>query len=159
MIPRNGNSAGKPENENRESQESHDHYGDGSESDVVPEADTKSKQRFHTALLEIQGPIQPHACGSAASTLTIPARNPPDRLGKDREALRRDVRPDISTTYSAILHPAITSRPRFWDHLVERTSFQSFFMLMTTQPSFMASSYSSWVNAPTLVSGRPCAGP
>ena len=37
--------------------------------------------------------------------------------------------------------------------------FQSFFMLMTVQPSFFASSYSAWVKAPTLVSGSPWAGP
>src|SRR6516225_9823369 len=30
--------------------------------------------------------------------------------------------------------------------------FQSFFMLMTTQPCFAASSYSAWVKVPTLVS-------
>jgi hypothetical protein len=34
--------------------------------------------------------------------------------------------------------------------------FQSFFMLMTVQPCFFASSYSAWVKVPTLVSGsRP----
>jgi hypothetical protein len=37
--------------------------------------------------------------------------------------------------------------------------FQSFFMLMTTQPCFAASSYRAWVKAPTLLSGSPCAGP
>ncbi len=37
--------------------------------------------------------------------------------------------------------------------------FQSFFMLMTVQPCFFASSYSAWVKAPTLVSGSPKAGP
>ena len=37
--------------------------------------------------------------------------------------------------------------------------FQSFFMLITVHPSFLASSNSSWVKVPTLVSGRPSAGP
>ena len=37
--------------------------------------------------------------------------------------------------------------------------FQSFFMLMTIQPFFFASSYSAWVKVPTLVSGSPWAGP
>ena len=36
---------------------------------------------------------------------------------------------------------------------------QSFFMLITVQPSFFASSYSAWVKVPTLLSGRPWAGP
>jgi hypothetical protein len=40
-----------------------------------------------------------------------------------------------------------------------KTRFQSFFMLMTIQPCFCASSYSGWVKAPTLVLGRPWAGP
>jgi hypothetical protein len=35
--------------------------------------------------------------------------------------------------------------------------FQSFFMLITIQPSFFASSYRSWVKVPTLVSGSPYA--
>jgi hypothetical protein len=38
------------------------------------------------------------------------------------------------------------------------TRFQSFFMLMTVQPSCFASSYSAWVKVPTLVSGNPWAG-
>jgi hypothetical protein len=37
--------------------------------------------------------------------------------------------------------------------------FQSFFMLMTTQPHCFASSYSACVKVPTLVSGSPWAGP
>jgi hypothetical protein len=37
--------------------------------------------------------------------------------------------------------------------------FQSFFMLMTVQPCFFASSYSAWVNVPIFVSGSPFAGP
>ena len=37
--------------------------------------------------------------------------------------------------------------------------FQSFFMLTTIQPLFLASSSSSCVKVPTLVSGRPSAGP
>src|SRR5215204_6564525 len=37
--------------------------------------------------------------------------------------------------------------------------FQSFFMLITVQPFFVASSKSAGVKAPTLVSGRPEAGP
>ena len=37
--------------------------------------------------------------------------------------------------------------------------FQSFFMLITVQPSFFASSYKSSVNVPTLVLGKPLAGP
>jgi hypothetical protein len=37
--------------------------------------------------------------------------------------------------------------------------FQSFFMLITVQSFFFASSYSSGVNVPTLVSGKPFAGP
>jgi hypothetical protein len=37
--------------------------------------------------------------------------------------------------------------------------FQSFFMLITVQPSFFASSYSACVKVPTLLSGRPWAGP
>ena len=37
--------------------------------------------------------------------------------------------------------------------------FQSSFMLMTVQPFFCASSYSACGNVPTLVSGRPFAGP
>ncbi len=41
----------------------------------------------------------------------------------------------------------------------EKSFFQSSFMLTTTQPFFLASSYSACVNVPTLVSGRPCAGP
>lgn len=35
---------------------------------------------------------------------------------------------------------------------------QSFFMLMTIQPFFCASSYSDCVNMPTLVAGSPCVG-
>ena len=34
--------------------------------------------------------------------------------------------------------------------------FQSFFMLITVHPFFLASSYSACVKAPTLVSGNPC---
>ena len=41
----------------------------------------------------------------------------------------------------------------------EKMVFQSFFMLMTVQPFFFASSYSAWVKVPTLVLGSPCAGP
>jgi hypothetical protein len=37
--------------------------------------------------------------------------------------------------------------------------FQSFFMLITVQPFFMASSWSACVKVPTLVSGSPWAGP
>ena len=37
--------------------------------------------------------------------------------------------------------------------------FQSFFMLMTTQPFFFASSYRACVNVPTFVSGNLWAGP
>ena len=37
--------------------------------------------------------------------------------------------------------------------------FQSSLMLMTVQPFFCASSYSACGNVPTLVSGRPFAGP
>jgi hypothetical protein len=37
--------------------------------------------------------------------------------------------------------------------------FQSFFMLMITQPCFLAWSYSAWVKVPTLVAGSPWAGP
>src|SRR5262245_29570427 len=37
--------------------------------------------------------------------------------------------------------------------------FQSFFMLITVDPSFFASSYSACVKVPTLLSGRPWAGP
>jgi len=37
--------------------------------------------------------------------------------------------------------------------------FQSFLMLITFQPLVLASSYSACVNVPTLVSGRPLAGP
>jgi hypothetical protein len=37
--------------------------------------------------------------------------------------------------------------------------FQSFFMLITVQPSFFASLYSACVKVPTLLSGRPWAGP
>src|SRR5262245_9324206 len=36
---------------------------------------------------------------------------------------------------------------------------QSFFMLITVQPSFFASSYSACVKVPTLLSGKPSAGP
>ena len=39
------------------------------------------------------------------------------------------------------------------------TVFQSFFMLITVQPRCFASSISDWLNVPTLVSGRPLAGP
>ena len=47
------------------------------------------------------------------------------------------------------------------DHLLSKgkITFQSFFMLMTVQPFFVASSYRACVNVPTLVSGRPVAGP
>ncbi len=40
-----------------------------------------------------------------------------------------------------------------------KTRFQSFFMLITTQPCFFAQSYSAWVKVPTLVAGSPWAGP
>ena len=40
-----------------------------------------------------------------------------------------------------------------------KTCFQSFFMLMTNQPSLFASSYRVCVNVPTLVSGSPMRGP
>src|SRR5215469_16221742 len=40
-----------------------------------------------------------------------------------------------------------------------KTRFQSFFMLMTTQRCFIASSYRAWLKVPTLVSGSPSAGP
>jgi hypothetical protein len=40
-----------------------------------------------------------------------------------------------------------------------KTRFQSFFMLMTTQPCFVASSYNAWVKLPILVAGSPSAGP
>jgi hypothetical protein len=39
------------------------------------------------------------------------------------------------------------------------TVFQSFFMLITTQPFCLASSMSAWEKVPTLVSGKPFAGP
>ena len=39
------------------------------------------------------------------------------------------------------------------------TRFQSFFILMTVQLFFFASSYSACVKVPTLVSGNPLAGP
>src|SRR4030095_3259166 len=41
----------------------------------------------------------------------------------------------------------------------EKMVLHSFFMLMTVQPFFFASSYSAWVKVPTLVLGSPCAGP
>src|SRR5215813_7503989 len=40
-----------------------------------------------------------------------------------------------------------------------KTRFQSFFILMTNQPCFFASSYRASVKVPTLVSRRPRAGP
>src|SRR5215831_232607 len=40
-----------------------------------------------------------------------------------------------------------------------KTRFQSFFMPITFQPFFFASSSSAGVKVPTLLSGRPCAGP
>lgn len=42
---------------------------------------------------------------------------------------------------------------------VGKIRFQSFFMLTTTHPRWRASSLSAWVKVPTLVSGRPSAGP
>jgi hypothetical protein len=36
---------------------------------------------------------------------------------------------------------------------------QSFFILITVQPLLFASSYNAWVKVPTVVSGRPPAGP
>ena len=41
----------------------------------------------------------------------------------------------------------------------EKMRFQSFFMLITIQPSFVASSYRLCGNVPTFVSGNPWAGP
>jgi hypothetical protein len=41
----------------------------------------------------------------------------------------------------------------------EKIRFQSSFMLITTQPLFLASSYSAGVKVPTLVLGSPWAGP
>ena len=41
----------------------------------------------------------------------------------------------------------------------EKIVFQSFFMLITTQPFAFASSASAWGKVPTLLSGRPFAGP
>jgi hypothetical protein len=41
----------------------------------------------------------------------------------------------------------------------EKMCFQSAFMLTICHPLFRASSKSSWVNVPTLVSGNPSAGP
>ena len=40
-----------------------------------------------------------------------------------------------------------------------KTRFQSFFMLITVHPFFLASSKSDCVNVPTWLSGRPLAGP
>jgi hypothetical protein len=40
-----------------------------------------------------------------------------------------------------------------------KTRFQSFFMLMTIQPFFFASSSSAAAKVPNLLSGRPRAGP
>ena len=61
----------------------------------------------------------------------------------------------------AALIPDRTSRikpvPRHFSN--EKMAFQSFFMLMTVQLFFFASSYSAWVKVPTLVLGSPCAGP
>ena len=51
----------------------------------------------------------------------------------------------------------LASAPRYSSN--ENRRFQSFFMLITTQPRFFASSSRAWVNVPTLVSGRPRAGP
>ena len=44
-------------------------------------------------------------------------------------------------------------------HSKANMCFQSFFMLMTIQPSFRASLSSACVKVPTLVSGNPRAGP
>jgi len=44
-------------------------------------------------------------------------------------------------------------------HLLGNMVFQSFFMLMTTQPFFFASSINDCGNVPNLVSDRPLAGP
>lgn len=44
-------------------------------------------------------------------------------------------------------------------HSDVKMRFQSFFMLMTVQPLCSAVSINAWLNVPTLVSGRPSAGP
>jgi len=51
------------------------------------------------------------------------------------------------------------SQQLIFTRLQLRTRFQSFFILMTTHPFAFASSYSACVNVPTLLSGRPWAGP
>ena len=87
------------------------------------------------------------------------------RSGADQEQQRE--------TADQLIHERLllaTSLPKVGiENLADRTldcgyssakmRFQSFFMLITVQPFFFASSYSAGVNVPTLVSGRPCAGP
>ena len=55
---------------------------------------------------------------------------------------------------------AIPENEGYGHHSQAKIFFQSFFILITVQPCFLASSYSPWVeNVPTLVSGShsvPC---
>jgi hypothetical protein len=66
--------------------------------------------------------------------------------------------PAVRQRYSTFLTYWVSSKgKRYCSN--PKTRFQSFFMLMTTQSCFVASSYNAWVKVPTLVSGSPCAGP
>src|SRR5215468_3214684 len=62
---------------------------------------------------------------------------------------------------AAWITDAIESRPPLSTRhsANEKICFQSFFMLITVQPFFFASSYRACVKVPTLVFGSPCAGP
>ena len=68
--------------------------------------------------------------------------------------------PNLKPETLAASHSTLDSRPlTLVTYSNAKMRFQSFFMLMMVQLFFFASSYSAWVNVPTLVLGSPCAGP
>jgi hypothetical protein len=83
--------------------------------------------------------------------------------GAHRAATTTKARTLVSVLFIAFLLPCGPNSPgpRLADRAYSNAKifFQSFFMLMTVQPFFFASSYNAWVKVPTLVSRRPCAGP
>ena len=95
--------------------------------------------------------MRPVALGQAGIALAQNARRAPaglQRVRKDQEGghARDDDRAGVAPCV-AHLSPS------------GKIVFQSFFMLITTQPRCFASSMSACVNVPTFVSGRPLAGP
>ena len=89
---------------------------------------------------------------------SLPGSRPGSRPGNVVVPALRRISDTLSTYFSAYGdNPADDDLVQ--SHSKVKIRFQSFFMLITNQPLFFASSYSASVKAPTLVSGNPSAGP